>query len=375
MGLDTLRESIVLAKLVNRDYEREITGLKVGATVAVAVPAAIATRAVVPDVVPPPVTAVTPTSVNVTVDQWRDAPFAMDDKALAQVQRGIIPMQLAEAAKALANYIDSYLWSLTHDANGFYGYVGTAGTTPLQVDFGDYLSARAVANRQLMPRDPRYMIVDVDAEANVLNLRGAQDASWAASNSVIVDGMIGRKLGANWAMSQNVPTHTSGTITTGLIAKAATAVAVGVKTVVCTTAASTGACALLPGDIITFSNQTQTYIVTAAATQASAATDVTVTIEPGLKVALAGSEVVSVKGSHVVNLLVNRDAIAFAMAPLMDVAMTASRRANIAVAIDEESGLALRLEISDQYKQTQWSLDALWGGKVVRREGGVRLAG
>ena len=46
-----------------------------------------------------------------------------------------------------------------------------------------------------------------------------------------------------------------------------------------------------------------------------------------------------------------------------------------ATAVDEDSGLALRLEITRQYKQYQWSFDALYGGAVIRPELGVIIAG
>src|SRR4051812_12742402 len=89
MGLNTLRENLALVHIANRDYEQNITAAKRFATVNVAVPAAVATRDVAPDVVPPAVTAVTPTNVPVQLSIWREAPFAMDDKGLSQVDRGI----------------------------------------------------------------------------------------------------------------------------------------------------------------------------------------------------------------------------------------------------------------------------------------------
>src|SRR5262245_2076664 len=103
MGLATLRERLALVLVANREYERMITGQTRGATVNVAVPAAVSTRTVAPDVVPPSVTAVTPTNVAITLSQWKEAPFIMDDKGLIQVDNGIIPMQAREAVKALAN--------------------------------------------------------------------------------------------------------------------------------------------------------------------------------------------------------------------------------------------------------------------------------
>ena len=148
MGLDALRQQVVLPKILNRQYEQEIVGSRKGATVNVAVPSAITARSVTADVVPPAVTAITPTSVSVTLDQWYEAPFAMDDKAIAQTLRGIIPMQLSEAIKALANNSDDYLWSLFDSSAGIYGYTGTAGTTPFASDVSQYLDARAIANNQ-----------------------------------------------------------------------------------------------------------------------------------------------------------------------------------------------------------------------------------
>lgn len=366
MGLNALREQIVLARIVNRDYEREITGAKRFSTVNVSVPSAVAARVVAPDVVPPAVTAVTPTSVAVTLDQWYEAPFAMDDKGLAQVDRGIIPMQVSEAVKAISNNIDNFLWS---KYKSFYGYAGVAGTTPFATDLSEYLSARRIANNQLMPMEPRYAILDTDAEAAALGLRAFQDASFRGDSEGIINGQIGRKLGALWAMSQNVPTHTAGTASGATTD--ATGYAAGLKTI---TLASAGTGTILVGDIITFAGHDQTYAVTSGDADVSGGG--TVSFEPGLAVAIAASATaITLKATHTVNLLLHRDAIAFAMAPLLDTAMTASRRQNMAVAVDEESGLSLRLEITDQHKQTQWAFDALYGGSVIRKELGVRLAG
>ena len=84
MGLKALREQVVMPRLVNRSYEDRIgAGATKGSTVNVAVPSAI-TRSVTADVVPPAVTAVTPTSVAISLDQWKEAPFAMSDQSGAK---------------------------------------------------------------------------------------------------------------------------------------------------------------------------------------------------------------------------------------------------------------------------------------------------
>ena len=192
---------------------------------------------------------------------------------------------------------------------------------------------------------------------------------------MITDGLLGRKLGFDWYQDQQVPTHTAGTITTGLIAKAATAVAAGLKTIVATTAASTGACALLEGDIILIAGDAQPYVLTADATEASASTDVTLNFEPGLRYALVGSEAVTVKATHVVNLAFQRGAFAFASRPLDDIGQDIGLVLASETMTDPITGLSMRLEVTRQYKQTLWALDMLYGGKCIRPELATRLAG
>ena len=367
MGLKALRERVVLPQIVNRDVEDDIVGQKFGSTVNVALPAAVATRSVSPDVVPPAVTAVTPTSTAVTLDQWKEAPFAMSDKAITQVKSGIVPMQVSEAIKSLANTIDNFLWGLTHGGGGFFGYVGTAATVPFATDLTTLTQAVKLAEEQLMPIDVEdtFLIVNPAAKANMMLLRQVADASVRGSDQTVVRGQIGEIMGVMGVMSQNVPSHTAGTDLTGAI-NDSTGLAVGTTTLVVDGFSP----AVAAGDIITIAGDTQTYIATGTPTTTE------IIIEPPLKVAIPtadGNEVITVKADHVSNLLIQRNAIAFANAPLIETNINGS--AMMETAIDPESGLALRLEVTRQNKQWQWSFDALYGASVVRRELGVRIAG
>ena len=363
MGLDALRQQVVLPKLVNRSYEDRIgPAARQGSTVNVAVPSAITTRSVTADVVPPAVTAVTPTSVSITLDQWKEAPFAMSDQAISRVQAGILPMQMSEAVKSLANTVDDYLWSLIDSASGVYGYTGTAGTTPFASNVSQYLDARAIANNQLMPMDNRFVILDADAEANALQLTAFLDASAAGTKETVVEGEIGYKLGARWLMSQNVATHTETNSPSSWLVNDAS-VAVGDTTIT----VDGGSGAPVEGDIFVIAGSTQTY-------QVSSATSTVITMTPTVKYAYADNSALTFKGSYVENMLLHRDLIGFAMAPLMETEQFQGGSMS-ATAVDEDSGLALRLEVTRQYKQYQWSFDALYGGAVVRPELGVIIAG
>jgi hypothetical protein len=366
MGLATLREQLALVHIANRDYEQLITAAKRFATVNVAVPAVVSTRTVAPDVVPPSVTAVTPTSIPVSLSQWKEAPFVMDDKGLSQVDRGILPMQAKEAVKSLANGIEDYLWTLTDGLGGFYGFAGTSGTTPFSTDLSAFLDGRKVANKQLMDMDPRFMVIDTDAEANALALRAFQDASFRGDTDGIINGQIGRKLGATWLMSQRVPTHVSGA-GAGYLINNGPGYAIGIGTVT----VNTGTGAINVGDIISFTGHKQTYQVQSTV---GGATVTSITFLPGLVTAVVNTEAITVRGSFVKNVLIHRDAIAFAMAPLMDTIQVPGATLT-ATAVDEVSGLSLRLEVSRQHRQVQWSFDALYGGAIVRPNAGIWVAG
>ena len=362
MGLDALRQQIALAKIVNRNYESLIgPGASQGSTVNVAIPSAITTRSVTADVVPPAVTAVTPTSVAVSLDQWKEAPFAMSDQAVSQVQQGIIPMQMSEAIKSLANTIDDYIWGLlTAAANPVYGFTGTSGTTPFASNTSQYLDARAILNNQLCPMDNRFVILDADAEANALGLSAFADASASGSRETIVEGDVGYKLGANWVMSQNVPTHSNTGAGTVLVNDAS--VSVGDTTLTW----DGGGTAPAAGDIFTVAGDTQTYSVLSS-------TATVITMNPSAQVAWADDAAVTFKADFVENVVIHRDCIAFAMAPLVQTEQVPGGIS--ATAVDQDSGLAVRLDITKQYRQTQWAFDALFGGAVVRPELACFIAG
>ncbi len=368
-GLLALREQAFMPQLVNRRYD-DMAGQR-GSSIDVPIPSAISAIAVTPANTPPSTAEIAPTSVSVPMDQWYEAAFELTDKDILEAMDGVIPMQASEAIKAIANNINTYILQKMYQ--GFYGYTGVAGQTPFSNGTVDATNARKLLNKQLAPLTDRHFVVDPDAEGNLLNLQAFQDTSWAGSPAVITEATINRKIGFDWWPHQLVPTHTAGTITTGLIAKAATPQAVGLTSIVATTAASTGAAALLVGDVISIAGSTQTYVLTAVATQASAASDVTLAIDPPLKKALAGSEAITVKPTHVNNLAFHRDAFAFATRPMQGV--PAGLGSIVRSESDPMSGLTLRLEITREHKRTRFSYDVLYGGKVVRSALGVRVSG
>lgn len=358
-GLLALRQQAIMPRLVNRGYET-LAGEK-GSTIDVPIPSAVAVQDVAPANTPPTTADVAPDKVQVVLDKWKEASFYLTDKDMMEAMNGTIPMQASEAIKGIANQIDS---DILVEYKGVYGFAGTPGTTPFGADLSEYVNARLALDNQLCPRDNRRVVIDAFAESKAIMLRAFQDASFRGDKDGIIEGNIGRKLGSDWWMDQNIPTHTAGTGSGYLINNGA-GYAIGIKTVI----VDTGTGTLLAGDIIAFAGDTQTYVV--VSTVGSPVTSIT--FEPGLKIAVADNVAITKKASHVVNLNFHRDAFAFATRPLQS---AVEGLGNIIMsAVDELSGLTLRLEVSREHKRTRYSYDVLYGAKLVRRELAARIAG
>ena len=370
-GLVALRENAIMPRLVNTGYSPS-AGSK-GSTVDIPVSSAITANTVAPATTGQAVTDISPTNKQIVLDQWKEAAFTLSDKEREEAMNGTIPMQATEAIKALANAVDQYILG---KYTGIYGFGGAAGTTPFASNLSEYVNARKELNRNLSDPDPRYCVIDEDADANALQLSNLLQADQRGDQETIINGRIGRILAAQWFLDQNIPTHTAGTIINGSSAKVALAngaLAAGVSTMAVDHSTLTGTVVL--GDVFTFAGHSGTYSVTnTSAVTASGNAMTGITFTPDLRAAVADNEAVTFQGDHVVNLLFHRDCFALATRPLMD--NDASELGSLIMSdVDEKSGLTLRLEISRQHKQTRFAYDILYGAALVRPEFGARILG
>jgi hypothetical protein len=361
-GLKALRGMNVMPRLVNSDYQADAS--EKNSVINVPIPSAIQAVSVVPGATPPATGDVTPTSVPITLDQWIEAPFYLTDRDVMQVMNGIIPMQASEAIKAVANSVNSYIFGL---GKGFYGMAGTPGTTPFATDTTAASVARKILNKQLCPPGDRRIVLDMDAEGNAIVLPMFQQAQMSGSTQTLTEGVIGRKVGFDWYADQQVPTFTAGAITAGALTVNGAQPA---GQTFISLAKATTAMTFFKGDIINYAGSAQNYVVTADTALAIGNTNVPV--YPPLVAATVGGEAVTNKASHVMNLAFHRDAIAFATRPLKEVTHPAVISES---AVDEVSGLSLRLQITREYQRTRFAFDILFGGAVVRPELGTRIAG
>lgn len=365
-----LRERSIMPRYVTRAFDPK-PGEQFS-TVSVPIPSAVAVGDVTPSYVPPDTAGSSPTKVDITVDKWKEAAFFFNAKELQEMVTGVLDGQLSEAVRALANQVDQDILALYKK---LYGYGGTAGTTPFGTGFDEMIDARAALARQLAPEDPRFCIINADAEANALGLRAIQDLSYRGDTNTLKRGEIGEVMGALWARDSSIPTHTAGSAPDGVTGYTASGTnAAGAKTVT-VTGGTLGT--LLEGDIITFAGDTQTYVLTANGSTGTTVTSIA--IEPGLKTAKSSSEAISKKASHVVNLLFHRDCFALAARPaemnMGELEGLLPRNSVSKSIMDPVSGLALTLRISEEHYRWRVAVSSLYGVQCIRREFGARIAG
>lgn len=366
-GLLALREEARMPLMVNREYETS-PGSQ-GSTVDVPIPTAVAVQDVTPGATPPSTTDQTPGVTSITLDRWKEAAFYLTDKDYTEIgaRAGYLPMVASEAVKAIGNEVDQYLCGL---GSKFYGAYGTVATTPFASNINAAAQIRKVLNTQLCPMNDRWLLIGAECEANALQLQAFHDASFGVGPQAIIDGQITRRLGFNWVMDQNVRTRTTGTGTNYLVNQTSPGLTVGTKTI----PADTGSGTILVGDLVTFANHTQSYVVTTALSGGSFA------VEPGLVAAVPNNTAIYTPtetggtggGTETMNLAFNRNAIALVSKPL---AGSIHPGAFYETIVDEITGLVLRLEVTREHKRDRFSYDILYGGDVIRRELGARLIG
>lgn len=368
-GVMALRQNSVLPRLVNRGYES--LAEQKGNVVNIPIPSAITARDITASVTMNSNVDSAPTVALVTLDVWKEAPFQMSDNDFLSADGGFIPMQASEAIKSLANAADVYIAS---KHTGIFGMAGTPGSSPFNASLNMASRAAMLLDRQLAPVDNRSAVIDPIAKENLLINSAVLQADQRGDTGGIIKGTIGEKLGFVWYMNQNLTRYTPGTgWASGNIASTVGG-AIGDTTLNIINATASGQ--IKVGDIFSFVADTSShqYVVTVTNT-VSATVQVAITFTPALKAAVAtGATLLVVSAIYTVNLAFHRDAFAFASRPLAGGGQSAV--GNIFQAdTDPISGLALRLELSRQYKQDTYSYDLLCGANLVRAELAAKIAG
>lgn len=300
-------------------------------------------------------------NVLVTLDKIADVSVELSAKEMALNINDFTEQVLRPAALAIAEKINKDGLSLYKDV---LNTCGTPGKTPSSLE--DIAAVCKALNDAKVPFSQRYAVWDSAALAKLQTIPAVINAEKCGSTDALRDGSIGRLLGMENYMSQQVVHHTAGTLsaTGGLMINIRPGV--GSDTLILGPKSGTLSGDIKKGDILTVAGDK--YVATADASAKSS--QVTVPISPATKVNYPAEEAVTVMASHTANLAFNKNAFGFVTRPL-EVARGADSY------VTSFGGITLRvtLDYNIATKKQTMSVDTLYGFKTLYPELAVRVLG
>lgn len=363
-ALMVLRNNLVFGGLVHRDYSQEFTA-KIGDTVTIRKPATFEAKEF-NEASGIDVQTVTEGSTTVKLDKHLDVSFEITSKELTLSLDEFNEQVLTPAMQPFAQKIDEYLAGLYVDIPY---YAGTAGTTPSTA--ADIANCGKVLNINKAPMTNRNIVLDPVAQASLIVLDSFMEVDKAGTNEALRNANLGRLLGFDTYMDQNIKTHTKGTLAAGTGQKITVKGAVAAGAVQMTLDDDTSAGSALTGkvevgDILIINDKP--YTVTKAATAADG--EIAVNFYPASP-GFSDNDEVTVIANHTANLAFHRNAFALVTRPL---ALPMGTDKAEYVSYD---GLGIRVVQSYDIskKKDVISLDMLCGVKTLTPELACRLLG
>ena len=269
-----LREELPVLSMVSREDAWNMNaGLAAqkGQQVVINRPVAFDTPGdMVPSMTPP-----TPSNMNlsastVTVDQWKKQEFGVtQEEAVLYHTQNVVPNQMVEAVRSIANQMASYLYDFYYMISG---QCGTAGTGAFASDIDCLSDFDALLTRQRCPMANRFLAISITDTAAARKLAEVQQAERLGDQGVIRQGQLGRLMNLDIVTDRYIPTHTSTYTLGGGVVDATADTAVGETTINVTVTGGSGL-VMAAGDPFTFSGNTNhQYTSTAAVSIAAAAT-------------------------------------------------------------------------------------------------------
>lgn len=350
-ALMVLENNLVFAGLVHRDYSEEFA--KVGDTITVRKPATFTAQEFSSSIT---VQDATETSVSVKLDKHLDVSFAVTAQDLTLKVADFSEQFIAPAMRALAQKVDSYIAGLYVDVP----YKTAVSGTPV---VGDLAAIGKLLNQAKSPLTDRRLVLDPITHAKYVVLDAFLHAEKSGTTEALRNASMGKVLGLESYMSQNIVSHVKGTLdaaATGTGSLGATEV----------TVASGGASKTVKkGDIVTFADTAGVYVCTEDMTTDGTGAG-TLKIYPALAAAVS-AKTITLLADHIANLAFHKNAFALVTRPL-EKPLGASRAEAISY-----RGLTIRAvyDYDITTKKDTISLDLLCGVKTLTPELAVRFVG
>lgn len=355
-----LRNNLVMAQLVHRDYSGEFKTH--GDTILVKRPNTFIAQDFAGSITTQDITE---GNVQVKLDRIADVSVGVTSKELTLNINDFTEQITAPAMEALAQKVDFDIMSLYADVPF---YAGISGTTPSQLD--NFADATKILNQNKVPMTMRSAVWDPSANAKFSIVPAIVNAEKSGSTSALREGSIGRIQGLDNFMSQNVRTHAAGSYTT--LADVTVTAALGATTVTLTSTAGSSTGSLKRGDIFTVAGVP--YTVTADTAAAVSGGLANVAIYPAIQANASAAAVTFLDRTaraHVSNLAFHKNAFAFVSRP------QALPQGGASGYIANFEGLSIRVTMGYDMnaKKNLMSFDILYGVKTLQQELACRVLG
>jgi hypothetical protein len=316
--------------------------------------------------------AINPQTVDntpLTITKVRAFPFSWSGEERYTLDRGAGSLTvsqgwIAQAIRAATNEVENDI-AVAAYLGGSRAH-GVAGTTPFTTNLGESSQLKRILDDNGAPASDRSLVINTTAGAALRTLlNNPLNANTSLNGDSTRQGMILDVNGFKLRESAQVPTVAAGTMTSATSSNAAFTVG---QTVIPLAAAGTGT--VIAGDIITFVNDPNRYVV-ASATFAGAnpAAGDTITIAaPGLRVAqAAATRAITVTATSSRSVGFSGDAIVLA-ARLPEVDPEGDIAVLRETITDPVSGLAFELAAYPGYRMMTYEISLAWGVRVIKPE-------
>lgn len=277
--------------------------------------------------------------------------------------------QIMQAMRAIVNKIEIYMWTKMYQ--GASRAYGTAGTTPFASNFNVLPQLRKILVDNGMPFDGQVSVVmDTSAGANLRSLAQLQKANEAGDSRLLRQGTLLDLQGFMLKESAGIGRHTAGAATGTLINNASNeAIGQTTLTVDTVTVNTTG---IKAGDIITHASDANNKYVVNTGLVATAG-DIVIG-SPGLLVAAANNDAVTIGGSYTANLAFHKAAAELAIrAPAMPKGGDAA--VDVMMIQDPHSGLVFEIAAYKGYQKAMFDVRCVAGGVVWKSDAIATLLG
>lgn len=264
--------------------------------------------------------------------------------------------QIAQAMRGISNTIESHVATVAYQ--GASRAVGTAGTTPFGSTHAVVNEARQILADNGMPvNDGRVsLVMNTSAGTNFRNLSNLYKVNEAGDSRLLRQGVLTDISGVMMRESGQVVAHTKGTGTSYLLNDASSAI--GDTTI----AADTGSGTIIAGDIVTFAGTSHKYVVNTALSGGSF-----VIGGPGLRVAEADNDAITVGNSYAANVMLHQSAVELVMRPL-EKPLGGDAAVDVMTVQDPHSGLVFQISVYKGYNKALIDVTTLYQAKAWKSD-------